>query len=62
MNYSDLTLIALLSGVIVPLLVGVVTKLSASSGVKATLNAGLTALASGSALANELDFEWRPLL
>lgn len=57
--YSDMTLLALLGGVIVPILVGLLTKLNASSGVKATLNLGLTALAAALATANEIDFAWR---
>jgi len=62
MLYSDMTLLALVSGVIVPLLVGVLTKLNASSGVKAVLNLGLSALAAGLATANEIDFTWKPFL
>lgn len=60
--YSDMTLFALLGGVIVPLLVGLLTKLNASSGVKATLNLGLTALAAALATVNETDFAWRVFL
>lgn len=59
MNYTDLTLYTLLAGVIVPLLVGLVTKLNASSVVKAILNLGLTAAATLLAVANETDFEWK---
>lgn len=62
MDYSDLTLLALLSGVIIPLLVGFLTKLNASSGVKAILNFGLSAATAALALVNEADFEWRPFL
>lgn len=60
--YSDMTLLALLGGVIVPILVGLLTKLNASSGVKAVLNLGLTALAAALATVNEIDFEWRVFL
>lgn len=46
---QDTQLLALLAGVLVPLLVGVLTKISAPSGLKAILNAALSAL--GAALA-----------
>lgn len=59
MNPSDLTLLTLLTGVIVPLLVGLLTKLNASSAVKAVLNLGLTAAGTLLAVANETDFEWK---
>ena len=59
MNYSDLTLLTLLSGVIVPLLVGVLSKINASSVVKSVLNLGLTAAASLLAVANQTDFDWK---
>ncbi len=64
MNYSDTTLIALISGVIIPLLVGVVTKINASSGVKAIANAALSALAGALALVlpDGSDFVWRGFL
>lgn len=60
--YSDMTLLALLTGVIVPILVGLLTKLDASSALKATLNLGLTALGAALATVNEIDFEWRVFL
>lgn len=57
--YSDLTLYALLVGVIVPLLVGLVTKLNASPGIKAVLNLGLTALGTASVVFNQIDWDWK---
>lgn len=60
--YSDLTLLALLTGVIVPLLVGLITKLNASSAVKSVLNLGLTALGAALATSQEIGFSWKPFL
>lgn len=57
--YSDMTLLALLTGVIVPLLVGLLTKLNASSSVKAFVNLGLTALGSALATVNDAAFDWK---
>lgn len=62
MNYSDLTLLTLLSGVLVPLLVGILAKLNASSVVKSVLNLGLTAAGTLLAVANETDFDWKVFL
>ena len=62
MVYSDMTVIALLSGVVIPLLVGLLTKLNASSAVKSILNFGLSALAGGLATISETDFQWKPFL
>ena len=62
MLYSDLTLFTLLTGVIVPFLVGVLTKLNAPSSVKAVLNLGLTALGSVLATISEVDFNWKIFL
>ena len=62
MVYSDMTLITILSGVIIPLLVGLLTKLDASSTVKSVLNFGLSALAGGLATVNEADFNWKPFV
>jgi hypothetical protein len=62
MIYSDMTIIALATGVIIPLLVGLLTKLNASSAVKAVLNFGLSALAGGLATVSETDFQWKPFL
>jgi|SRR5688572_4935115 len=62
MLYSDMTLLTLVAGVVIPLLVGVLTKLDAHSGVKAVLNLGLSALAAGLATVNEIDFRWHPFL
>ena len=44
MTADDATLIATLCGVLIPLLVGLLTKLQAAAGVKAFLNAGLSGL------------------
>lgn len=60
--YSDMTLLVLLGSVIVPLLVGLLTKIDASSGVKAALNLGLTALVAGLATVSEIDFQWTAFL
>lgn len=57
--YSDMTVYALLTGVIVPLLVGLLTKLHASSGVKATLNLGLTALGAALVTFNQIAWNWK---
>lgn len=62
MIYSDLTLLVLLTGFVVPLLVGLVTKLDASSGVKAFLNLGLTALGVALAISNQIGFNWDSFL
>lgn len=59
--YSNMTVIALLSGVIIPLLVGLLTKLNASSGVKAIFNFGLSALTAVLATVTDT-FEWKALL
>lgn len=58
--YSDMTLLALLTGVLVPLLVGLLTKVNASSGVKAFFNLGLTALGAALATSNQVGFSWKP--
>lgn len=60
MLYSDMGLLALLTGVIVPLLVGLLTKLNASPGVKAFVNLGLTALGAALATSNQIGFSWKP--
>lgn len=64
MNPNDTTLIALVSGVLVPLLVGLLTKLDAPSGVKAVANAALSALAGALATIapDGSDFAWRPFV
>lgn len=59
MLYSDMTLLVLLTGVVVPLLVGLLTKLNASTGVKAVLNLGLTALGAALVTSNQTGFEWK---
>lgn len=58
--YSDMTLLALLVGVIVPLLVGLLTKLNASPALKAFFNLGLTALGAALATSNQIGFSWKP--
>lgn len=45
MVHIDSQLLAMFSGLVVPLLVGLLTKSHASAGVKSALNAGLTAIA-----------------
>lgn len=61
--YSDMGVIALLTGVIIPLLVGLLTKLNASSTIKSILNFGLSALAGGLAtVTSDAGFEWKPFL
>lgn len=62
MLYSDMTLIAVIAGVIIPILVGLVTKLQASPSVKAVLNFGLTAAAGLLVTVNEATFEWKVFL
>lgn len=58
--YSDMTLLALLTGVLVPLLVGLFSKLNAAPNVKAFLNLGLTALGAALATSNQIGFSWKP--
>lgn len=62
MIYSDMTVIALLTGVIVPLLVGLLTKINASPSIKSILNFGLSALAGVLATVSDIDFEWKAFL
>lgn len=57
--YSDMTFYALLTGVIVPILVGVLAKLNASSATKAVLNFGLTALGTALVTFNQVDWNWK---
>ena len=59
MDYSDLTLITIVSGTLIPILVALVAKLNASSGLKAILNFGFSAIAAAIALENEASFNWR---
>lgn len=49
----DVTTLNMLAGVVIPLLVGLVTKISASSAVKAMTNAVLSAIGGGIAIALE---------
>lgn len=64
MNPNDATLITLLGGTLIPLLVGIVTKLHAQPGLKALMNAGLTA--ANGALAVTIpagaSWAWKPFL
>lgn len=62
MLYSDMTIYALLVGTVIPLLVGLLTKLNASAGIKATLNLGLAALGAALVTANQVNFNWKPFL
>jgi hypothetical protein len=55
-------LLSLLGGVLIPLLVGVLTKSAAPSGVKAILNAALSGLAAAVAQVVPEHFVWQPFL
>jgi len=57
-NPSDFSLLTILTGVVVPLLVGLLAKLEAPGWVKSTLNAGLTALGAAAALFVAADWDW----
>jgi hypothetical protein len=61
---DDATLIATLAGVLIPLLVGLLTKLEAAAGVKATLNAGLCGLSGvlATIVPEGMDWNWRTFL
>ena len=61
MNATDTTLITLIGGVLVPLLVGLLTKVSASPAVKAVVNAALSAVNGAVAVAAPAGegFVWR---
>lgn len=54
-----MTFYALLTGIIVPLLVGFLSKLNASSGIKAVLNLGLTALGTALVTLNQVSWDWK---
>ena len=56
---QDIQLLTVLTGVIVPLLVGLVTKSSASSGLKAFVNLILTAIGTALAQVIPATFEWK---
>jgi hypothetical protein len=60
--YSDMTLFALVSGVVIPLLVALLSKLNASSTVKSVLNFGLSALSGLLITVNQDSFAWKPFL
>jgi hypothetical protein len=64
MTPNDATLISLLAGVLIPLLVGLLTKLEAPSGVKAVMNAALSALSGALATIapDGSGFSWKPFL
>lgn len=62
MNPSDAALLATLAGVVVPLLVGIVTKMAAPAGLKAIVNAALTALGGLVATIVPGAFRWHPFL
>lgn len=57
----DSQTLAVLTGVLIPILVGIVTKLDASSGLKAVLNAFLSAVAGAlsTVVANSGQLVWR---
>lgn len=57
--YNDMTLYALFTGIIVPLLVGLLTKVNASSGVKAFVNLTLTAIGTALATLQGTDWSWK---
>lgn len=62
MTADDATLIATLAGVLVPLVVGLLTKLSAPAGLKAFMNAGLSGAAGLMATIVPGAFVWRQFL
>ena len=59
MDYSDLTLITIITGTLVPILVALVSKLNASAAVKAILNFGFSAVVAAIALEHEADWNWK---
>jgi len=56
-EFFDTQLISVVGGVVVPILVGVVTKLRASSGLKSILNAALSAI-TGAVGAGQVEDGW----
>lgn len=54
---SDTQVIAMVSGIVIPILVGLLTKLRAASGVKAIANAALSAVAGALATVTG-DWSW----
>jgi hypothetical protein len=60
----DIQALSVVAGVVVPLLVGLLTKLHAPSGIKAVLNAGLSAVAGTltATAANSGAFSWREIV
>jgi small basic protein len=57
--YSDMTIFALLTGVIIPLIVALLTKINASPTVKAIVNLGLSALSGLLVTVNQTNFQWK---
>lgn len=58
--YDTATIITMLTGVFIPILVGVVTRLHASSGLKAVVNALLSAISGAlTALLDTANINWR---
>lgn len=57
-----MSLFVLIGSVIVPLLVGLLTKLHASASVKAVLNLALNGVVAALATVNEIDFDWKVFL
>lgn len=57
----DTQTLSVLTGVLIPILVGIVTKMQASSGIKATINALLSAVAGAlsTVIANSGNLVWR---
>jgi small basic protein len=62
MTASDAALLATLAGLLVPLLVGIVTKTTAPAGLKAMINAALSALGGLVATVVPGAFHWHPFL
>jgi hypothetical protein len=63
MEATDATLIAVVSGVVIPLLVGVITKLQASPAVKAVVHAMLAALAGALAtIVPDVPWDWEEFI
>jgi hypothetical protein len=57
---QDTQLLTVVTGAAVPLLVGLITKSSASAGLKAFTNLILTAIGTALALIIPVGFEWKP--
>jgi hypothetical protein len=61
-NTSDTQLIALVCGIIIPILVGVLAKSTAAAGLKAILNAMMSGLGGLIATVVPGSFQWKPFL